>query len=107
MPLHDQLTDAQRARLVTLLLAALATADVPEHLGGGLVRYFRDGILPGGFLQAVLCNDLRQATRRGDPWALRRLADLVDVLVEVAPAAAWGSRDAVLAWTTTPDRLEI
>ena len=32
---------------------------------------------------------------------------LVDFLFGHAPAPAWGSRDSVLAWTTTPDRLEI
>jgi hypothetical protein len=107
MTLWDQLTDAQRERLVTTLIGALATSAVPDHLRGGLVRYFSDGILPGSFLQAVLCNDLVQATQRGTASSLCGLPDLVAFLLAVAPSAAWGSRDAVLAWTTTPDRLEI
>jgi len=89
------------------LLIAFATAGVPPHLHGGLLRYFCDRILPGSFLQAVLCNDLAAAVRRGDPLSLAGLVRLVQVLELIAPIEAWGSRGAVLAWTTTPDRLEV
>jgi hypothetical protein len=89
------------------LLIAFATAGVPAHLQGGLLRYFCDRILPGSFLQAVLCNDLAAAVRRGDPTSLAGLVRLVKVLEVIAPIEAWGSREAVLTWTVTPDRLEV
>lgn len=107
MTLWHQLTDAQREALVLDVIAGLMEAGVPEHLRGGLVRYFSDGILPGSFLQAVLCNDLEQAVRRAAPGAVGALPSLVGVLNTCAPRASYGSRAAVLAWTTTPDRLEV
>ena len=107
MTLWQQLTDVQREQLVHAIIPAIAVSDVPEHLRPGLVRYFSDGILPGSFLQAVLVNDLMQAARRADPESGAGLVPLVDFLVTHAPSTAWGSREAVLAWTTTPERLEV
>jgi len=89
------------------LLGELAESDIPHHLRDGLVRYFRDGILPGSFLQAVLCNDLLATVSRAAPRALDALPALMEFLHWTAPVEAWGSRKKVLAWTTTPDRLEV
>jgi hypothetical protein len=105
--LWDQLTDENREALVQRIVGALPASGIPEHLRGGLVRYFADGILPGSFLQAVLCNDLQEAVTRAAPGSLSALLPLIIFLNNEAPSAAWGSRSQVLAWTTTPDRLEI
>ncbi len=109
MTLHDLLTDAERELVTQRLTLAMASAayDVPDHLREGLVRYFKDGVLPGSFLQAVLCNDLTQAVSRADPRAFAGLRRLVEFLMWEAPLQSWGSRVRVLAWTTTPDRLEV
>lgn len=80
---------------------------VPESLQGGLERYLVDRILPGGFLQAVLFNNMAEAVRRADPINQRFFAELILFLDTTAADEAWGSRDNVLAWTTTPDRLEL
>jgi hypothetical protein len=102
------MTDAQRDQLVLEVVAALAASGIPEHLHGGLVRYFRDGILPGGFLQAVLCNHVADARYRyGGQDAEATIGGLIRFLLDHAPFDAWGSREKVLAWTTTPGRLEI
>lgn len=107
MTLWQQLTDAQREAIVVRSLNGLVIYDVPHHLREGLLRYFSDGILPGSFLQAVLCNDLAQAVSRGDPISIAGMTSLVAFLQWSTPAMAWGSREHVLAWTTTPDRLEV
>lgn len=107
MSLWDQLSDDEREMLVIEVVSGVALFNVPEHLRAGLVRYFSDGILPGSFLQAVLSNDLAAAISRADPVALRGLETIVAFLANVAPARAWGSRAAVLAWTTTPNRYEL
>jgi hypothetical protein len=107
MTMWHLLTDAERDTLVERAIAGVAECHVPMHLRDGLVRYFSDGILPGSFLQAVLCNDLAQAILRAAPNGLSALPPLILFLQHYAPASAWGSRDLVLAWTTTPDRLEI
>lgn len=102
------LTAESRAACIRDVLAVLPTSTIPEHLHGGLVRYFKDGILPGAFLQAVLCDRLSQAIlRANDRATIVVLKELVTLLVWHAPSTSWGSRAAVLAWTTTPDRLEI
>lgn len=106
MTLWDQLTDAQRIEIVTEAMRGLVICEVPVHLRDGLLRYLSDGLLPGGLLQAVLCNDLAHAVERAAPGAVFALAPLVAFLRWHVPASAWGSRTAVLAWTTTPDRLE-
>jgi hypothetical protein len=107
MTLWDQLTDAQREALVLEIVGALPASGIPNHLRAGLVRYFSDGILPGGFLQAVLCNNLREAVKRTGAGSEFALSPLIDFLLAHAPSASWGSREAVLGWTTTPTSLEI
>jgi hypothetical protein len=108
MPMWNHVTDAQRESLVAEFIGHLPQSGIPEHLRPGLVRYFSDGILPGSFLQAVLCNDLAQAMMRAaDRPTLLALPDLVRYLSTFAPSIAWGSYDAVSGWTTTLDRLEI
>jgi hypothetical protein len=107
MTMWDQVTNQQRDAFVANIVGGFTVHGVPPHLRPGLVRYFGDGILPGSFLQAVLVNDLRQAIQRADPESLDGLPALVQCLVATAPAIAWGSRQAVRAWSTTGDWLEI
>lgn len=103
----DQVGDVEREHLVAVIVEALPGSGVPRHLRDGLVRYFREGILPGGFMQAVLCNDLRQAVLRANPGGARMVLALIDFLEHYAPPMAWGTPERVLAWTTTPGRFEI
>jgi hypothetical protein len=107
MTMWDQISDAEREVLVRELVSALPRSEVPEHLRPGLVRYFSDGIMPGSFLQSVLTNNLTQAVLRADLEAELGLGHLIRFLNEHAPSNAWGSREAVLAWSTTPNRLEV
>ena len=86
---------------------AFRVCDVPRHLRDGLDRYLRDRILPGGCLQSVLAADLVAFARRADPITLQALPALVCFLEFYAPPESWGDRDRVLAWTVTPDRLEV
>jgi len=88
-------------------IALMQDCGVPEGLRDGLARYLVDRIMPGGFLQAVLCADLCATARRGDPWSLRGLPGLVAFLEHYAPAGSWGSRDAVIEWSGQPGRLEV
>lgn len=45
---------------------------VPIGLRGGMLRYVDHGIPPGGFLTAVICNDLLEATGRA--WIAKSAA---------------------------------
>ena len=71
---------------------------IPARLTEGLVRY-RDGhIATGGFLRAVLANDLNDAVFRGDAESLLALPALVRWIRDELPADAWGSRVEVDRW---------
>ena len=107
MTMWDQISDVERDLLVREIVGALPASGVPEHLRPGLVRYFSDGVMPGSFLQSVLTNNLTQAVLRADLDSKISLVYILQFLKAHAPARAWGSREAVLAWSTTPERLEI
>ena len=74
--------------------------EVPAHLAPGLNRWVQDGILPGGFLRAVLANDLAAAVCSGDPGSRAALVDVVLWLVEFAPPDCWGSAETMERWAT-------
>jgi hypothetical protein len=60
---------------------------------------------PGDFLEAVLCNNLKEAVGRADDTNLPALPSLVGWLYNFAPSSAWGSPEKVTSWlrgTTTP-----
>ncbi len=59
------------------------------------MRYMEQGIDPGSFLQAVLCNDLRQAVASADSTNRTKLADIVQWLYGEAPSSSWGSEENV------------
>lgn len=71
---------------------------VPEHMQDGLRRYLDHGIEPGGFMIAVLSNDLRESFARADAINRERLFDIVCFLYADAPALCWGSPARVKEW---------
>lgn len=71
---------------------------IPRHMQGAVKRYFEDGIPPGNFLTAVLCNDLREACGRADDENRHRLFEYIQFLYMYAPAGSWGSPDNFQRW---------
>ena len=71
---------------------------VPEHTAGALKRYVEDRIPTGGFLYAVLTNNLAEAVLRADLENRRALADIVTFVWHYLPSEAWGSPEKVEAW---------
>ena len=84
------------------LFAKLANCQVPDHCRDGLVDYFSLRHLPGGFLTAVLENNLMEAFGRADDTNRSTMFNYVDFLYNYAPAPAWGSPAKVLAWVEDP-----
>ena len=72
--------------------------NVPEHTQEALERYFIYGLEPGGFLQAVLCNNLTSAVLRADPANKLALSNIVGWLVDNAPRNSWGNVDFYKDW---------
>lgn len=71
---------------------------LPEHMHGAMRRYLEDGLYPGGFLGAVLSNDLVGAVRGADHINSKRLSDIVQFCMWSIPSTAWGSPQAVEKW---------
>lgn len=71
---------------------------IPEHTLQALDDYIINGLEPGGFLTAVLSNDLKGAVCRADRWNHHNLADTVKFIANCAPAFCWGSREQVISW---------
>lgn len=101
MPLnHDELRAAYHAELTREWreMPAAVRERLPVDLRGGLDRYIIDRIRPGGFLQAVLRNDLADAALRATAGNAAALFDIFVVLHNYAPATCHGSPAKVERW---------
>ena len=72
--------------------------EIPEYMMGGLERYINHGIAPGGFLTAVLENDLKEAVSRADDINMINIPAYVGYLYNEAPSGCYGSPEKVKAW---------
>lgn len=72
--------------------------DLPIHLRDGLRDYLVHRQAPGGFLRAVLENDLSGAVLSADPISTTALKDLVRFLANHAPPSSHGSPRHVYFW---------
>lgn len=71
---------------------------LPNHMQDAARRYVEDGAHVGGFLEAVLSNDLVGAFGRADSANRDAMEDWVAWLYNDAPAGCWGSAEAVEQW---------
>lgn len=71
---------------------------IPHSTIISLDRYIDHGIIPGGFLTAVLHNNLRDAVVRADQYNLQALLYIVRLIHNEAPSSCWGSKEAVDRW---------
>lgn len=71
---------------------------IPESTRDGLIRYIDERIPTGGFLRAVLENDLREAAVRADLENASALVFIALWLYYNAPRECWGSPQRVEAW---------
>ena len=71
---------------------------IPSHCREGLELYLEHGVPVGSFLEAVLCNDLREAVGRADEPNTRALPNYIKFLYGFAPAGSWGSPQNYAEW---------
>ena len=71
---------------------------IPAHTKAALDRYVNDRILPGGFLTAVLSNDLFGAVGKADSENLAALPEIVRYIYNEIPSSSWGTRDIIWKW---------
>ena len=71
------------------------------HAGKSLWYWIERGCTPGGFLTAVLCNDLTKAVSRADDRNVELIPNYVRLLYNHAPMDCWGSERAISGWIDT------
>ena len=71
---------------------------VPEHIVDGIVSYVFDGRPPGGFLEAVFSNDLKEAFGRADETNRYAMFHIVSFLYGFVPSECWGSPARMNEW---------
>lgn len=71
---------------------------LPGHLQDGMRRYVEHGVPPGGFLTAVLENDLMEAFKRADSSSQRGMLNIILFMYNEMPMGIYGSPELVKAW---------
>ena len=74
-----------------------------RDLAQTLEHYLMRGFAPGGFITAVLANDLFGAVARADLWNKPAIVEIVEEVLRTCPAHAIGSYEAVEAWLKDED----
>ncbi len=71
---------------------------IPERMMPGIQRYIEERILPGNFLTAVICNNLKHAVMYADDENIRNLPAYASYFYSKAPIECWGSEEKMKAW---------
>lgn len=72
--------------------------DLPEMTKYSLNLYHTERVRPGGFLCAVLSNDLFGAIEKGDWRNIHALPTIVRFIYHRMDYSSWGSSDRVMRW---------
>ena len=73
-------------------------AAIPEGMQLALLRYARDRVKPGGFVEALVSNEFRNAVGRADQGNAQFIGLYVLWLLNEAPAECHGSFGNYSAW---------
>ncbi len=71
---------------------------IPQDVKERIDRYVRQGVTPGGFLHAVLSNDLFEAVTRADETNLFNLEGICRYVYDSTPNLCHGSPANVKNW---------
>ncbi|MFW6015283.1 MAG: hypothetical protein ACOCRK_02530 [bacterium] len=74
------------------------TQKIPEGIKNSLDRYVNERVPVGGFLQAVLSNDLMGAMGKADEQNREALHSICSYVYNNIPLACWGSKEKVKKW---------
>ena len=76
---------------------------VPEHIRAGITNYFELGLHPGGFVSAVIANDLTRAVQSADHENRKHISSIARWIAFNAPTGSRGSWEAVENWIEDTD----
>jgi len=85
-------------RVGVMLMEIDRPGEIPPHAKAGLDAYVKDGIPTGGFLRAVLSNDLKEAFGRADIENRTHMFEIVNYVYNDVPVRCQGSWKIVNAW---------
>lgn len=71
---------------------------IPERMMGGIQRYVEHGIEPGGFLTAIIQNNLSQAIGQADTENMKNIPAFVAYFYNECPIGCWGSKEKMESW---------
>lgn len=71
---------------------------IPEQIKDSIDRYVETGCQTGGFLNAVLSNDLKESFSRADNDNRICMFEIVKYLYNDVPGDCWGSPRRVKEW---------
>lgn len=73
-------------------------AAIPEDMREGMTRYVEERVEPGGFLTAVIQNNLLGAACKADKHNLLLIKEYAQWFYNVAPSGCSGSPEKMRAW---------
>ena len=73
-------------------------SNIPALTMGAINRYVNEGLPPGSFVTAVLCNDLFNAIGTADEDNIVALPEIVRYVYNELPGGAWGNLNKMNAW---------
>lgn len=82
---------------------ALITEDIPGYMHSAIIDYYEKGYQPGGFLTALINNDLRETFARADDTNIRHIRNYIMWFYNFAPGGTWGYPDAVETWINSAE----
>lgn len=111
----DLLSDTKKRLETDLKWAAerrAAVADgfkynIPQELIEGLILYRDEIIKPGGYLTAILENNLFDAVGKGDTVNLLVLKELCVYIYHELPGDIWGSKEIVEKYLANPIKAQL
>ena len=74
---------------------ALKISGIPSYMHESIMGYYEEGWTPGGFLSAIINNDLKEAIIRSDDNNIDRFKQYMMWFYNYAPAGTWGYKGAV------------
>ena len=79
---------------------------IPQSTKYQIDEYVKHYIPTGGFVRAVLENNLMEAFYRADDMNASHMKDIVVYVYNKIPSTCWGSPEIVKLWLETPQRME-
>jgi len=71
---------------------------IPPHMHGAIRRYLENGIVPGSFLTAVICNQLKESFMFADEENRKHMYQWADFMYNYMPFDSQGSPEKFRAW---------